>query len=175
MNTYYLKYLPLLFVFFLGQLAAQELKIEEAGLVLELPNKNWKVTGTQNNDDVSVYFCKRKAITNAEGRDVIPNLAVIVESVPEDMNLVNYTATKRTQVPFNVDHVFVDEAKRLGIGNAIAYQGNYEDPEGIAHTVYVVHLIRNSKGVQIIMDITSDLFPEYETEFTSALKSIKAI
>lgn len=61
---------------------------------------------------------------------------------------------------------------KIKFGNAIRYKGTYQD-NGTEHTIYIVHLINMDKGVRVICDIASALFPKYESEFLKTLISIK--
>lgn len=47
------------------------------------------------------------------------------------------------------------------------------DKTSLNHTVYVVHAINEDKGLQIILDTTTDTFPAIDTEFLQILKSIR--
>lgn len=176
MNKHYvLKSLFCLFLCLCETLTAQEVNIEEAGITFTLPNESWELTGNQTVNEVTVYYCKRQPISNSEGVEVIPNMAIIVENVEASTDLVNYSALKRTEVPFEVTDVFSSGDELLNIGDAIGYLGTYEDEQGRSHTVYVIHIVHSSKGLQVIMDITSDLFSSYGNEFSEALKSIKTL
>lgn len=49
----------------------------------------------------------------------------------------------------------------------------HTDKYNMGHTVYVVHAIDGDKGIQVIMDTTTDTFPSIDPEFRKILKSIR--
>lgn len=57
--------------------------------------------------------------------------------------------------------------------NAVGYKGTYIDQASLGHTVYVVHAINEDKGLQIILDTTTDTFSAMDTGFLQILKSIR--
>lgn len=166
--------IPLLIVF-MSQLYGQTQKIKEASILFDLPNKEWELKSTQSNNGTTAYFYKRTPIVDSANRSVIPNIAVIVESIPVSTNLIAYSAQKRVLVPFDVKDVFTYEKENTKINyeNAIGYEGVYKDKSGLDHTVYVLHLINGKKGIQMIFDITSELFEKYKSEFLETIKSIR--
>jgi hypothetical protein len=65
------------------------------------------------------------------------------------MNLINFSTLKRTRRPFEVERVFNYETGQVKFKNAICYQGNYVD-DNIKHAIYILHAIKNGKGIQLI-------------------------
>jgi len=152
----------------------QTQKIEQAALQFELPNDKWSLLKTQEANSKFIYFYKREPITDKNGNQVVPNISFIVEDVSDSIDVVTFSAFKRLKTPFDVIEVFSagSNDKRINYGAAVCYKGKYKENE-FEHTVYVIHLIKNKKGVQIFFDITSDLFPDYEKEFLITLKSLQ--
>lgn len=152
-------------------------KLTEADIQFDLPNKQWALKDKQENNNMLVLFYKRQPITDKSGRQIIPNIAFIVETVPDTTDLVVWSMQKRSLKPFEVKEVITCNSKpaKLKHKYAIGYKGNYTDKGGIEHTIYVVHLIHKGKGVQIFLDITAELFPKYESEFLKTIGSIKNI
>ena len=150
---------------------SQEL-IKEAKLSLDLPNDKWELKGKQDKNGMQVYFFKRESIKDKLGRDVIPNISVVVEDVNKKLDVVTYSALKRGQVNFEVDKVFIHDKGLFDFKNAIGYKGRYKDQFG-EHTVYVLHAINNKKGLQIFFDVLTGLFEDLDAEFKYTLKSIK--
>ncbi len=165
-------------ILFISPLKKDELKesIHEAKISFELPSKDWHLVARQESGNMLIYFYKRAPITDSAGRNVIPNISFILEDVDEEMDVVTYSAMKRSNVPFEVQDVFThnDKSRDLKFKNAVGYFGKYNDDAGLSHSVYVVHLINNGKGVQLICDITSELFQEYGSEFESVIRSLEA-
>jgi hypothetical protein len=149
-----------------------EEKISEAKLTLKLPNNKWELKNKVEQNEAQIYIYKREPIINDDGREVISNIAVIVEDINEDSDVVTYSVFKRSQVGFEVLEVFTPGDGLLFFQNAIGYKGKYKDQHG-EHTIYCLYAINNNKGVQIIFDVLTDLFNELDTEFQLTLKSIK--
>jgi hypothetical protein len=43
----------------------------------------------------------------------------------------------------------------------------------VSHTVYVVHAINGDRGLQVILDTTTETFPAIDAEFLQILKSVR--
>lgn len=149
----------------------QEL-IEEAKISIKLPNDSWELKNKVDQNGIQVYFFKREPIIDSIGREVIPNISIIVEDVNNNLDVVTYSALKRSQVKFKVIEVFIHEDELIDFKNAVGYKGKYNDQFG-EHTVYIVHAINNNKGLQIIFDVLTGLFDNLDSEFKITLKSIK--
>jgi len=72
----------------------------------------------------------------------------------------------------NPEKVFIQKDGIIDLKNAIGYKGKYSDTFG-EHTVYIIHGINNSKGIQIIFDVLTNLFDKLDPEFKVTLKSLK--
>jgi len=159
-------------LFALGFINAEcQESIPEAKLKFDLPNKHWKL-GTKENPELgtNIYTYKRESVLNKDNILIIPNITFIVEDIPDNIDIIRYSILKRENVPFKVIETFTNNDKRLNFKNAVAYKAIYKDP--FEHTIYIIHLINNHKGIQVIMDITSDSFKEYENEFIKTMQSI---
>jgi hypothetical protein len=168
---YLTRILTLLFVFLNSIAFSQEL-IKEAKLKFDLPNDSWALKDKQFAEGKKIYFYKRESIKDKSGRNVIPNISVITEKVSKNQDVVTYSAFKRMEISFDVDKVFTHEDELIEFQNAIGYKGQYQDQYG-KHTIYVIYLINNKKGIQMIFDVTSDLFNELDEEFKKTMKSIQ--
>jgi len=78
-------------------------------------------------------------------------------------------------IPFEMDSTFTHEDGSLKIKNAIGYLGQKFYKDSSKHAVLIVHALVDNKGIQIIMDMTSDLYDEYGKEFWLALEGIRLI
>lgn len=148
--------------------------LKETNLKFELPNNKWSLADKKENNDLAVYFYKREAIINKEGQAVTPTISFVIEPVKDPTDLMSYSIEKRISVPFTVTEVFSHDDKnpKIKLLNAVGYKGVY-DAYGTSHTIYIVHYIHKTKGVQVICDITSELFPTYENEFLKTLLSLQ--
>lgn len=141
-----------------------------------LPNEKWKLEINDKTKSGGIlYMYTRTPIINKQNQEIQPVIAFIIEDLPNDsIDLVTYSILKRSDTPLEVKEIFTWEKNKLVFKNAIGYKSIYNDKNNTEHTTYVIHLINDHKGVQVIMDITSDLFNEYEEEFLKTLKSIEA-
>ncbi|HVT84178.1 MAG TPA: hypothetical protein VHD35_03205 [Chitinophagaceae bacterium] len=146
---------------------------KEAGISIKLPNSKWYLADSEENNSRAVYIFKREAITDNSNTHVIPNIAVIIEDVDENTDVIEYSIVKRTKTPFDVSETFIHGDGKINYENAVGYKGSYTDQRSILHTIYVVHAINKNKGIQLILDTTSETFAEIDREFLAVLKSLK--
>jgi hypothetical protein len=145
-------------------------KIKEAEISIKLPNNQWLLDEKIEKTGLVVYIFNRIAIIDSLGKNISPSISIVIESIDKNMDLVNFSILKRTKRPFEVEKVFNYETGLMNFKNAICYQGNYFDDES-KHTIYVVHAIKNGKGIQIIFDATTSIFSKINDEFLVTLKS----
>ena len=118
-----------------------------------------------------IYVFKRDPVLDSSNRNVIPNAAVIIEKIDPKTDVVTYSVNKRANGFFDVIQMFTHEDGTINYLNAVGYKGTYTD--ALSHTVYVVHAIHEDKGIQIILDTTTETFPAIDNEFLQVLKSIR--
>ena len=147
-------------------------EIIEDKLIFEIPNGEWMRNKLQKNKNIEWHSFKRKGIKNDDGIMIYPNISFLIEEVGDVNDVIIYSMQKRQKMPFNVDSVFTYEKTDLNLKNAVGYLGNTTYQNGTKHTVLIVHALLDNKGVQIVMDMTSDLFDEYGDEFWKALSGI---
>ncbi len=153
--------------------SAQIYSFKEAGISIDLPNSKWHEVVRKEANGVIVYLFKRDVVTDSSNRQIIPNIGVIIENVPDQTDVITYSLEKRTQTPFDVLETFIHGDRRLNYKNAVAYKGTYTDADSLLHTIYVVHAINKNKGMQIVLDTTAQTFAEIEEEFISVLRSLR--
>ncbi len=157
---------------------AQSETVTLAKLKFELPNNKWKI----NNDEFKqafIYNYEREAIIDKQGTRIIPVIAFIVETIPAGTDVVQYSIAKRSsdRRGLKISEVFSWDTNKTKITykNAVGYKGTYiDDDTGKEHTIYWIHLINNDKGVQVIMDMTSELVVKYGAEFLKSIESIRS-
>jgi hypothetical protein len=160
--------------------------IKAANLIFQRPNSKWFLKYIKDTNEWTIYSYKREPIIDSEGRKIIPNIAFMVETIPDTVNIdvVTYSAYRIGYLGiinigmFNWDTGRPNPEFKNNISfpkmqnkNAAGFKGIYKDYAG-EHTVYVVYIINKKKGVQVIMDMTSELFEKYEKEFAAGLWSI---
>jgi hypothetical protein len=175
MKNYLLKAMinVVLALFFFNNLYSQQINIPETGISFKLKDSLWvRVVGQKDvTKEQTVYRYRRSAIETRDGKKYIPTIAVIVENV-QDSDIVVYAAMKKVKTPLQVDEVITPGKGLLSFENAIAYRGGFTDQTDTRHSVTIIYLINKGKGVQIVMDITNELFEEYKGEFDEIIRSL---
>jgi len=147
--------------------------LKEANIKIDLANDSWFLADKQETRGMTIYFFKRKPIEDNEGRQIIPNISIIIEDVEKNLDVVTYSALKRSKVNFKVREVFTHDNGTIKYENAIGYKGSYVDKNELDHTVYIVHGINGEKGLQFIFDVTTNILDQVDNEFLTTLKSIR--
>ena len=143
----------------------------EAHIKATLPGSHWHLQPKRAQNGMTIYVFKRDPIPDSSGLSIIPNFAVIIETIDPKTDVVTYSVNKRANNAFHVtDMFFTNEEGPIKIVNAVGYRGTYTD--ALPHTVYVVHGINGKKGFQIILDTTTETFAAMDAEFLGILQSI---
>ena len=145
---------------------------KEAHIKLNIPNSHWHLQPMQEKNGFTVYVFKRDPVLDSSNRNIIPNAAVVIEKISPKTDVVTFSVNKRANAAFSVTKMYTYEDRTINYRNAVACKGAYTDDYALDHTVYVVHAIHDDKGVQIILDTTTETLPEIEAEFLQILKSI---
>ncbi|RKD96874.1 toxin-antitoxin system YwqK family antitoxin [Marinifilum flexuosum] len=141
-------------------------------LLFDIPNNEWFRNKYIRKNNVSWHSFQRNPIKNENGVDILPNISFLIEEKVDLDDVILYSMEKRQKMSFEVDSTFIHDSGRLKIKNAIAYSGYTIYEDGSRHNVLIVHALIDKKGIQIVMDITSDLYEEYGNEFWLALDNI---
>jgi hypothetical protein len=118
-----------------------------------------------------IYVFKRDPISDSSGRSIIPNFAVVIETIEPNTDVVTYSVNKRANNAFDVTNMFTHEEGTIKLINAVGYKGTYTN--GLAHAVYVIHAINGNKGFQVILHTTTDTFGTVDAEFLAILHSLR--
>ncbi|MBI1185243.1 hypothetical protein GC194_13305 [bacterium] len=137
-------------------------------------NKKWHLENELEQPKLHYYVYKRQAITDDEGYEIIPNFTVITEEIDSTQDLMGYSILKRLAMDFNVDRVISQASGELEMKQAIGYIGHFTHKK-LEKTVYVVHAIRGSYGLQFIGEITTSVKDDVEREMLKIMKSIEPI
>jgi hypothetical protein len=176
MGTNYFLSSIILFLISITLCVGQTDTIKEGNIVFQLPNNNWKLKDIQKDKGETFYNYVRKPVTDNEGRLIIPTITFITEKIPLNVDIAKFADKQKANAPFKITEEFNNKnvIKKIKINNAIGWKCLYSQ-DNVAHTIYFVHLINKDKGIQVLMDITSELFEKYENEFIDAMLSIRAL
>jgi len=104
-------------------------------------------------------------------------MAVYVETIPSDIDIVVYSAQWQIRTPFKVKSMFVSADPKKDVEfsfvNAVGFQSEYTDSKGRSHNTYRIYAINGDKGIQIIFDSTTSVFDIADKEFRRTIKSIQ--
>lgn len=157
-----------------------EYEIPEASIFLKLPNDEWNLAN-QSNEGITQYIFKRNEIIDPDGRKVVPAIMLYIEDATEYKgDATVYSISKRT--PFmekgiKIETTLIQSDKNypLSFKNGYFMKATYSS-EGLDHILYMIHLITDDDiGVQIYMDMTTDIAGEYESEFWTTIKSLRKL
>jgi hypothetical protein len=146
-------------------------EFREGNIKLTIPNEHWHLQPKQEKNGYTIYVFKRDPIVDSSGRSIIPNVAIVIEKVKPKTDVIIYSVNKRSNGGFSVLKMFTHEDGTIHYLNAVGYQGTYTDQ--VDHTVYVIHAINGDKGMQLILDTTTETFAALDPEFLQILKSFR--
>lgn len=170
------KFLFVVLLFCSAELFAQkQYVIHEAGLVITLPNENWKTMPVKRPNQ---HIFRRANAKDTTGRKIFPEVVISIEPVKPYTPLTEYSVFKQTGFAerlknYKVEKTFTNSDGMLKMSYAIGNKARYEDEEGVKHTFYFIHLVEETKGVQILIEVPSAGFPLYEEELTSIIRSLE--
>jgi hypothetical protein len=137
---------------------------------------NWQHVKSEVYPDkkAGLILYKHNGIKDDEGRNVIPNMAIIYERLPESTDAIRYSIAKRIGQTYDVKAVRSWQDGFLTHRNGVAYEATYNDPQvrGLLHKVFVAHMVNEQTGVQIICDSTEGVFPKVEADTRQFVKSV---
>lgn len=148
-------------------------RIIEAGIKIDLPNNKWSLDERKEVNGLIIYIFSRESMRDSLNHEIIPTISVVVENLPEEIDVINYSIVKRSNMPFKVEEVF-NKGDKMDLENAVGYRGTYLDNQK-EHTIYIVHTINEKKGIQFIFDCTTSIFNQINNEFLKTLKSIRKL
>ena len=146
---------------------------KEANIKINVPDSVWHMQPRQQRKGYIIYSFKRDPIIDSLNRSIIPNIAVIIEKISPKTDVVTYSINKRAKMNIKVTQTFIDGDGIINFINAVGYKGSYVDGNSLTHIVYVVHAINGDKGIQLILDTTSETFSLVNPDFLAVLKSFR--
>jgi hypothetical protein len=148
---------------------------KEANIKVNVPNSVWHLRPRQEKNGYTIYLFKRDPIIDSLNRSIIPNIGIIIEKISPKTDVVTYSVNKRANMNIDVDKTFMHGDGIINFINAVGYKGSYVDDNHLSHIVYVVHAINGDKGIQLILDTTSETFSSVDPDFLVVLKSFRLI
>jgi len=123
--------------------AGRNIIIKEIGWSLTLP-KSYSLSPMANpNPEMKVYQYRRSAVYDSKGRAIFPNIAILIEDVPDSTDVVLHAATKMSSTDvrgFRVVKLYAPSDSLFSvdaIGQLIEYSETIGGTEYL-HRVYVL-------------------------------------
>jgi len=151
-----------------------EYRLKKANMLLQLPNDEWHLAVNEAPDH---YIFKRHPVTDSKGRDIIPAIMVyVVDAKKFSQNVKSYSDDILKRFP---DLKIIETLKwgdkkyPLKYRNGLFLKAEYTQND-VGHILYLIHIINEKNiGIQIYLDMTSDIAAKYEPEFWTTIRSIK--
>ncbi len=160
----------------------EEFDIKEIGWSITIP-KEYSLTPLDSPkpppSDAKLYLFKREPIKDENGVPIFPNIAIIIENIPENFDAVLYSINVQRRIKYKTKTLkyFVPSDSLFSInafGTLIEYTEKWRERD-VVHKVYQLYSVVGTKGIQVIMDCTDSVFKTVNDEFISTMKSIKSI
>ncbi len=150
--------------------------LTDAGFSVDLPSY-WNPTqiGVKKKT-INGYNYARDPVIDNSGLQVVPFISIMYEKVDNNTDLIFYSVFKRSSLPpFKIDEVLTGDHEEYPLPFGIGYLGHYYDSMGILHKIFIIHVISNDWGIQIIIDGTASIFEVMKEEYIQIIKSISII
>jgi len=121
---------------------------------------------------VGSIIYKHHGIEDAEGRLIIPNMAIVYELVSDSTDVILYSFWRRKNLSLEITKVLTWEDGLFSHRNGVGYEGEYTDEKGLRHLALLVHLVNGKTGVQIICDATEGVYRQVEPAMRAFVKSV---
>lgn len=150
-----------------------KVELESGRIEIWLP-ESWNNQPEKREDPgVTIYHFRRHPVNDGSKRRIIPNLAVLAEDIEEDIGLVEYSVSKRTQLPYRGLSSMELAWMTPGSPGVLCYLAEYDAPSGMKHKLYIIHSLIKGRGIQIIIDGTKSVFDMLDSEYKIILDRLE--
>ena len=144
----------------------------------ELPNDQWNLVV---DNPPAQYLFKRNPITNSTGAQIVPVIMLYSEDATNYAGNIAIFSSKKMQPFLNrgvrVPRILSWHEKEypLIFKNALFMRGEYSSKD-VEHIIYMIYIIdKYNHGIQVYLDMTKDIAPQYENEFLKTIKSLREL
>ncbi len=153
--------------------ASASLSLKPTPLLFDVDQRFWaeRDVGPTRNPGILALraFSRQKATSEAECPSA---LVVVAETVARDIDLVMYSAGKRTGMPpHTMEKVFSHLDGMLRLTNAVGYR--VRGTRGCQPVVHMVHAREGSVGYNILIEVDPRDYAAIEAEILTLLKSFR--
>ncbi|MGB8980389.1 MAG: hypothetical protein WCC12_00785 [Anaerolineales bacterium] len=146
--------------------------------------KNWDInnkyylspvgTGSSLDAGRQAYIFYRNSIIDSDSKSEYPRIAILFETIPGEVDVKTYsedTLAKGHGANIVIDQILDPRELGLSIDTALAYKSSYIF-ESVEYTQYVIHVVYETTGIEIIMDSQTEMFANFDSEFLYFLKEL---
>ena len=150
-----------------------ENRIEKWRFAFEL-SPEWTFAGITEADEVTYYLYTREMIVDRFHRPITGAITIAFQRIDSSWTIAEYSGALKSIVPlgWNIEEIYTHEDGRLSFEEGVLYLIRYSDSQRQEHTAYVVHAKNDDIGIQIVMDISSELFVEVREELDKTLNTL---
>ncbi|MHC1682724.1 MAG: hypothetical protein AB6733_07220 [Clostridiaceae bacterium] len=145
---------------------------------IELPSDVWEFNPEIYNKTSGFedfVFQRKENLVASTGKGYSPSVAVLFYSVPEGTELINFSTILRTQMEKNfpsIDSMFGYEGTEPKFKiPVLGYYGHLG--EGNKYSVYIVHAVKGTVGVQVSFEIIDAVLDKAKPEFFEIMQSFE--
>ena len=160
----------------------QENVLKKWRLAFAMPSDKWVLVDANQDSNMPQAFItyQREAILDSKGIAVIPNIAFLYEKLDQEMDVVTFSKEMRFRMGEKfgkIKKVFVrdDEPQLISLKHAIGYICEGKDSKGMDHTLIWIHSVNERVGLQVIMDVSTEVYPAVKGEFEAILRSLRDV
>ena len=153
-----------------------ETRIEDWHLSFVL-SPSWTFAGITQQQDATFYHYTREPLVDFFHRQINAAITIAFQKIEPAWDVARYSSALKSIVPlgWNIEEIYTHEDGKLSLKDGVLYLIRYNDPQGNEHTSYVVHATNEGIGIQIVLDITSDLFPTVKGEWEDTLNTFSLL
>jgi len=146
--------------------------IDGPNVKISFPEGLWYLSESfKENGRLNFLFYRVKPNENQDS-EVLPSCLISLESVTDDVGLIDYSSYRRRRLSLDIKKVIASEQKMFSLPQSIGYLGTHTD-EQQEHTAILFHSLQNRVGMELILDCSSVDFDVLQEEFTYILGALK--
>lgn len=150
---------------------------DEWGFSIELPQDVWEFNPDmydKTSNFEGFIFVRKEKLVDSTNEGYSPSVGIMFYSVPENTQLLNFSTILRTNMGANfpsIDNLFGYEGSEPTFKiPVLGYYGHLG--EGINYSVYIVHTVKGTVGVQVSFEIVDSVLDKAKPEFFEIMQSL---
>jgi hypothetical protein len=160
------------------EMTGDKISFKEWFFSVELPPDVWEFNPTMYNktsDFEGFVFSRKESLVDSTGKGYSPSVGVMFYSIPDGTQLINFSVMLQTQMGENfpsIDNMFGYEGTepKLKIP-AMGYYGHLG--EGNNYSVYIVHAVKGTVGVQVSVEVVDSVLDQAKPEVFEIMQSLE--